>query len=237
MNLYAYVANRPTSAIDPTGLCETTTGSRICGGGGAGVGPIYATYYSGSAPQSAYARAHQQRQICGADCAGPNEEDEIVVTARLWRTQLSPDELQFLDTHSLMFMRHRVLHPDEAVAALLEFPDIDTSVIVIYFDSPFSDTAVTLQNGIHFPSQDSGCANFMICGGTNYVGWFIHEVTHIWQYQHGVDPVAGAFSPYGYMGFEEYLRTGSQNLNTEGEADWHRWNYLCTQTTWRAGRC
>ncbi|MEQ1709489.1 MAG: RHS repeat-associated core domain-containing protein [Terricaulis sp.] len=91
MNLYAYVANRPTSAIDPSGLCETTTGSRICGGGGAGVGPIYATYYSGSAPQSAYARAQQQRQICGADCVGVVADsdvsdddtiDSIVVTGR-----------------------------------------------------------------------------------------------------------------------------------------------------------
>lgn len=35
-NRYSYVLNNPTNLVDPTGFCETTTGSNICGGGAGG---------------------------------------------------------------------------------------------------------------------------------------------------------------------------------------------------------
>jgi hypothetical protein len=35
-NRYSYVLNNPTNLIDPSGFCETTTGSYICGGGAGG---------------------------------------------------------------------------------------------------------------------------------------------------------------------------------------------------------
>lgn len=68
-NLYAYVSNRPTSAADPSGLCETYTGSRICGNSG---GFLYIYYISGAAPLSNYQHGQQAKSmvICGASCAG-----------------------------------------------------------------------------------------------------------------------------------------------------------------------
>jgi hypothetical protein len=91
---------------------------------------------------------------------------------------------------------------------------------------------------MHFPSAVSSCADFSTCNNGQYVGWFTHEVTHSWQAQNGVNPFLGhifsssIFSTGDYLTRQQYLQTPSPSgLNTEREADWHKWHYLCTHGT------
>jgi hypothetical protein len=93
---------------------------------------------------------------------------------------------------------------------------------------------------MHFPKYTSDCQDFITCKNGGYAGWFIHEATHVWQYQTGRSPFWGhilsedVFTFRGdYLprdGMSGYMNLPSVNgLSTEKQADWHLWHYeLCT---------
>lgn len=94
--------------------------------------------------------------------------------------------------------------------------------------------AFTPGNTMHFPSSMRSCQDFVACDRGVHVGWFIHEAGHSWQHQMGRSPVLGhIFSEdvlnFGnYLRFEIFLKTPVPGgLNTEKEADWHMYNYMC----------
>ena len=130
------------------------------------------------------------------------------------------------------------LDKNEASGASEEYPGLNTNVIRIKYDSHSRTTAKTLKNTIHFPKSAASCLDFMTCGGksdgTTQIFWFIHEVAHISQFQHGIDPVTGhilhdPFNTGPYLRLEQFLRTPSPDkLHTEEAADWHAWHYVCS---------
>jgi RHS repeat-associated protein len=129
----------------------------------------------------------------------------------------------------------RSLSAGEAAAASQELPSLNTDLVRIMYDSWSSSAAYTLDNTIHFPSNMSGCQDFSTCNGGDDAGWFVHEVTHAWQYQNDVSPFWGhifsldLFSNGDYLPLNSYMDTPSPDgLSTEKQADWHKWNYLCT---------
>jgi len=132
----------------------------------------------------------------------------------------------------------RPLTKNEASGASEEYPGLNTDVIRIKYDSHSKTTAITLKNTIHFPKSASSCLDFMTCGGKSdgatQIFWFIHEVDHISQFQHGIGPVMGhilhdLFNTGPYLSLEQFRRTPSPDkLHTEEAADWHAWHYLCS---------
>ncbi|WP_371184598.1 RHS repeat domain-containing protein [Xanthomonas sacchari] len=120
----------------------------------------------------------------------------------------------------------------EKEAAKDEFPNINVDLIKIDYNAVIG--GFTPRNTIHFPSKMESCRDFVLCDGGRHIGWFIHELTHAWQYQNGVSPFWGhifskdAFNFGGYLGFKGYLNTRDPSgLGTEKQADWHMYNYLC----------
>jgi RHS repeat-associated protein len=135
----------------------------------------------------------------------------------------------------------RRLTAGEANAARSELPGIRTDPMRVKYDSP-TDGAATPRNTIHFPSSVSDCTDFSSCHQGTYIGWFIHEATHAWQYQNGRSPLwghifSGDILTFGdYLPLKRYLNTPSPSgLSTEKEADWHMWHYECTNN--RVGGC
>jgi RHS repeat-associated protein len=135
----------------------------------------------------------------------------------------------------------RHLTQGEANAARSELPGIKTDPMRVKYDSP-TDGAATPRNTIHFPSNVSDCTDFSSCHHGAYIGWFVHEATHAWQYQNGVSPVWGhifsadIFTFGDYLPLKQYLRTASPaGLSTEKQADWHMWHYECGHNL--AGGC
>jgi len=129
----------------------------------------------------------------------------------------------------------RPLTGNEAQAAKLELPGLNTDAARVTYDMSGS-AAYTPRNTMHFPSDVSGCRDFIKCNDGRYAGWFIHEVTHVWQYQNGRSPFWGrifsvdVFILGDYLPQDAYMNLPSPNgLSTEQEADWHQLHYeLCT---------
>ena len=128
----------------------------------------------------------------------------------------------------------RPLTPGEIDAALAEFPTLKTDTIRVSYDMS-GNAAYTPNDTMHFPTDMAVCQDFSKCSNGAYVGWFEHEVTHVWQYQSGTSPFWGhifsssVFSFGNYLPLSEYVKTPSdKGLNTEMQADWHKWHYLCT---------
>jgi hypothetical protein len=128
----------------------------------------------------------------------------------------------------------RPLTDNEQAAASLQFPGINVDVIRITFDGLFG-SAYTPDNTIHFPSNFSFCSDFTSCDDGRWTGWFIHEVTHVWQWQQGMDPVLGhifsmhAFVNDNYLPFSQYNSSADWwAYDTEQQADWNKWNFLCS---------
>jgi len=126
----------------------------------------------------------------------------------------------------------RPLTRNEKDAAEDEFPNIDADSIKIDYDA--WGAAYTPANTIHFPGNMESCKDFISCDGGAHGGWFIHELTHVWQYQNGVSPVVGhifskdIFNNGKYFDFKGYLNTRDPSkLSTEKQADWHMYNYMC----------
>lgn len=128
----------------------------------------------------------------------------------------------------------RVLTQGEIDIAKTEFPDINTDPLRITYDES-GDAAYTPNDTMHFPESVSDCMDFSSCNGGRFTGWFVHELTHTWQYQNGVSPFWGhifssdLFKFGGYLSKQEYYQTPNPaNLSTEQQGDWHMWHYLCT---------
>ena len=128
----------------------------------------------------------------------------------------------------------RTLTPGEESIGQSEFGSTwDPSKVRVTYDL-LGDSAYTPNNTIHFPSAVSSCLDFSTCANGAYVGWFTHEATHTWQFQNGVSPFLGhifssdIFSTGPYLSLQQYKLTPNPGgLNTEKEADWHQWHYLC----------
>ena len=123
--------------------------------------------------------------------------------------------------------RGRQLTEKEVEAARSEFPDLDTSVVRVKYDLA-GDGAYTPRNTIHFPKAVSSCQDFIACSGGDYAGWFIHEITHVWQYQNGVSPFWGHIFSKDVLRFGDYLPLSTYRitpsplgLSTEKQGDWH----------------
>jgi RHS repeat-associated protein len=126
---------------------------------------------------------------------------------------------------------------NESDAASEEFPDIDTAQIRIAYGPIMG--GFTPGNTIYFPNYLRGCKDFTTCDSGTHIAWFMHEVTHVWQHQNGTSPFLGhifsvdVVSFGNYLDLGGYLRTFQPNpinvipLNTEEQADWHMYNYLC----------
>jgi len=128
----------------------------------------------------------------------------------------------------------RQLTEGESKAAHSEFPDLNTDPVRIKYNL-HGNTAFTPNNTMHFPQSMSYCHDFSSCDHGAQIGWFIHEVTHVWQYQNGINPIWGhifskdVFSFGNYLPLSKYLNTPSPaGLSTEKQADWHMWHYECT---------
>ncbi len=129
----------------------------------------------------------------------------------------------------------RSLTEGEIAIAQAEFPnDINTNDVRVMYDRS-GDIAYTPGNTMHFPSSMAYCQDFSTCNNQADVGWFTHEVTHVWQSQHDISPVFGhlisgdIFNTGEYLSKSEYTNTRNTNrLDTEEQADWHKWHYLCT---------
>lgn len=127
----------------------------------------------------------------------------------------------------------RTLTQGEIDIANAEFPDLNTDPLRITYDES-GDAAYTPNSTMHFPTSVSDCLDFSSCNGGSYAGWFVHELTHTWQYQNGISPFWGhifssdIFTFGGYLSKQQYLQTPNPaNLNTEQQGDWHMWHYLC----------
>ena len=132
----------------------------------------------------------------------------------------------------------RHLTANEAAAGQQEYSaygrGLDTSSVTVAFDWIFGDYAITPGNTIHFPSEYSDCADFITCGGENVSGWFIHELGHVWQFQNGISPVLGRVFSFDFLNSGSYLDKQEyksiitpSSLDTEQQADWHRWHFMC----------
>jgi RHS repeat-associated protein len=127
----------------------------------------------------------------------------------------------------------RTLTDNEKEAEKKEFKNINVDVIHILFDR--KDAAYTPGNTMHFPSDMAFCSDFVTCHSGDYLAMFMHESTHVWQHQNGRSPFWGhVFSSdivkfSGYLSLQEYKSMPVPiHLNTEREADWHMWHYMCT---------
>jgi hypothetical protein len=106
----------------------------------------------------------------------------------------------------------RGLTPQEIEIARSVFGDaLDTSQIRINDGGvPFAgDNAVAFPNRIVFPQGT------LSQPGSNFNGWLVHELTHIWQYQRGntvpelaVDAAGGDYDYGGPEGLEAAQRAG-----------------------------
>jgi RHS repeat-associated protein len=128
----------------------------------------------------------------------------------------------------------RTLTQGESDDAHSELPDLNTDLIRIKYDLR-GNTAYTPNNTMHFPRSMSWCRDFSTCDNGAQAGWFIHEVTHVWQYQHGRSPFWGhifskdILSTGNYLPLSKYIKTPSPvDLSTEKQADWHMWHFVCT---------
>ncbi|MCQ9325698.1 type IV secretion protein Rhs [Neisseria dentiae] len=83
--------------------------------------------------------------------------------------------------------RWRRLTAQETELARLVFSDgIDYGRVKIYRGMPLLpnlNVAVAPNGHIYFPRRN--CPDDFTCTGTHYAVWLIHELTHVWQYQHG----------------------------------------------------
>lgn len=127
----------------------------------------------------------------------------------------------------------RKLTQGEVEAAKSELPHLDTEPVRVSYDLR-GKTAWTPNNTMHFPKKMESCQDFSTCDKGIFIGWFIHEITHVYQYQNGRDPTMGHifsssfFSRGNYLSLKSFLKTPSPSgLNTEKEADWHMWHYVC----------
>jgi RHS repeat-associated protein len=96
-----------------------------------------------------------------------------------------------------------------------------------------SSTAMTPDGKMYFP-EEHYCPDFSICGGSDASiknrGWFIHEATHVWQYQQGtnvaweglklrlLNPVTSIFNQ-GAL-YEPNFRVPFKDNNIEQQGDW-----------------
>jgi RHS repeat-associated protein len=125
----------------------------------------------------------------------------------------------------------RALTDNEIAAAKLEYPTLDTDPIRIAFD--MGGAAFTPDNTMHFNAA-LDCDDFTTCYGGTQVGWFIHELDHVLQSQNHVSPFLGHVFSVDIFNFGPYLSLDAyktipnpSGLDTEQQADWHKWHYLC----------
>lgn len=90
--------------------------------------------------------------------------------------------------------QYRSLNDSEIRAARTVFADsIDYSAVRIYRGLPFlplrTGHAVAPCGHIYFPRHN--CADDFTCGDARLTLWLIHELTHVWQWQHGFKPWLG----------------------------------------------
>ena len=105
-----------------------------------------------------------------------------------------------------LFNAERALTPAEKDAARTEFPEgLDVDALRITYDITWSDAAYTPGNTMNFPAFMAACKDFTTCSDGRYVLWFIHEVTHTWQFQNNINPVAGHIFSKDIFKFGDYL--------------------------------
>ena len=125
----------------------------------------------------------------------------------------------------------RPLSGDEISAARTVFGDkIDYGQVRVYDDKYFplqGENVVMAPNGnLYWPGE---CGNLASCGGGRYAGTFIHEMTHVLQYQHGVNVLGrgfllhtgrflslGAYDPYR-LEYDPARSFRSYNIEQQGE--------------------
>jgi len=140
----------------------------------------------------------------------------------------------------------RPLTEGETNAALKEYPDLNTDPIRIIAAMP-GNAGYTPNNTMNVPFSMASCTDFSTCHNGDLLPFFIHEVGHVYQFQNGINPVAGFLAAGydflnppasgSYFTRQQYLQTRSaQGLNTEQQADWHMWHYVCTYGK-SAGQC
>lgn len=146
-----------------------------------------------------------------------SREKSSDVTIMFWTTNVgrTPDVVERQTSRPLTGF-------ERSQAALVFAGGLDVSRIRVAEDPVFSigGYARTLPNGIHFPMGSMG--------SPNYLPWLIHELTHSWQYQHGVGlPTTGwhaVMSTYDYGG-EAGLQAATaagrhfSDFNTEQQGD------------------
>ena len=86
--------------------------------------------------------------------------------------------------------------------------------------------AVTIGNTIHFPKNQS-CADFALASRVMQ-HWFVHEMTHVWQYQNGFPvffsgalfAICGAYYRQRVYCYDEHCHAdGFSRMNMEQQAN------------------
>ena len=206
LDRYWYANDNPYRYTDPTGMC---TGTLLCNSDGTTAAIFGGGYTTGLMSAALAMRAR-----------GTAASHQNVATNH--------------QSSGSARGQGRVLTQGESDAAHSELPDLKTDPVRIKYDL-HGNAAYTPNNTMHFPSSMAYCQDFSSCNHGDEVGWFIHEITHVWQYQHGVNPFWGhifsrdLFKFGNYLPLNKYLKTASPNgLPTEEQADWHMWHYECT---------
>ncbi|EGV38096.1 hypothetical protein [Neisseria weaveri] len=138
-----------------------------------------------------------------------------------------------------MNKRWRRLTENEIRAARLIFSDgLDYTRIKIYRGLPFfpwHKQAVSPNGHIYFPAQH--CPEDFTQAQANYHIWFIHEITHVWQYQNGYKTWLGGLITAlrgGYFRQRCYRYPNPKKLscisqlNMEQQADFIAYYYAAT---------
>jgi len=218
MNLYGYAGNDPVNGRDPSGLISNTCWDGIPATSTGGCPPVpFITSCYGSRINTAPGSA------CGGSFFDPSYYNTY------------DDYLSAMATRDHNLRDGRTLTGNEANASKSEHTNLDVDIVRVKYDIPFFDGAFTPGNTIHFPSYMKHCQDFITCDNGRNAGWFIHEITHVWEYQNGVSPFWGhifssdIFTFENYLPLVDYLNTPSPiGLSTEKQADWYRWHYVCT---------
>ncbi|TAJ93587.1 MAG: RHS repeat-associated core domain-containing protein [Gammaproteobacteria bacterium] len=148
-------------------------------------------------------------------------------------------ELAERDAEKLKKLRNLIRN--ELKAALSEFSKLPEDLAKVAYDGNFGGD-FTPRNIIHMPKSMLSCQDFISGCSGSYIALFIHAITHVWQFyrrneEGRLGPVWGHIlsgdllpkEPGEYLPKERYVNTPStKRLNTEEEADWHMWHFMCS---------